>query len=259
LFLTSRYHQVCRHNSRPCRCTSTSCRELSDESGIDAINTNPDVPYRWPVVASFQDWAFPDTLPAVWSRIGSSQQNILPDDTGPQSISSAPTRTRDQTCRITNHSTGTKSAHLCPKYEREWFVTNRMDKWNIDTSLDPESLLNDLGNTILLRSDLHSAFDARQFIFFPKDPHGMVVHMLQSTKDIGQLYHNARLHPIDGCGVQFLYARFAWAIFPLIASFLSQDTPIVIRTEVRAGKGTRVVEEASTATLRSRTTASSKQ
>ena len=67
-----------------------------------------------------------------------------------------------------------------------------MTVWNNDLTLDPDNLLRDLSNAVLLRSDIHTAFDQRKFVFFPKDPEGFVLHMLEPTSDIGQLYHNTR-------------------------------------------------------------------
>jgi len=63
--------------------------------------------------------------------------------------------------------------------------------------------------------------------------------MLEPTLDIGPLYHNTLLHSVTDCAVQFFYARFAWAIFPSLAAFLSK--PGVKRTVVRVrndGDGT---------------------
>ena len=67
-----------------------------------------------------------------------------------------------------------------------------MTVWNNDLTLDPDNLLRDLSNAVLLRSDIHTAFDQRKFVFFPKDPEGFVLYMLEPTSDIGQLYHNTR-------------------------------------------------------------------
>jgi len=119
--------------------------------------------------------------------------------------------------------TGTEVAHLCPDHERAWFIQNRMDAWNTDHSLDSSNIVNDMSNAVLLRSDLHTAFDERRFVFFPKSQgSGFVAHVLVATPDIGQLFHNVPLQPITQCNPRFIYARFAWAIFPFLAGFLSR-------------------------------------
>jgi len=95
--------------------------------------------------------------------------------------------------------------------------------WNTDLTLDSNKLLNDLSNAVLLRSDLHTAFDERKFVFFPKSEEGgFVVHMLEPTPELGQLFHNVHVQPLWQCNARFLYARFAWAIFPSLAGFLSK-------------------------------------
>jgi hypothetical protein len=107
-------------------------------------------------------------------------------------------------------------AHLIPEHERQWFLSNSMTTWNTDLTLDSDNLLRDLSNAVLLRSDTHTAFDQRKFVFFPKDSAGFVLHLLEPTADIGQLYHNTRLN-ISQCSLEFLFARFAWSIFPSLS------------------------------------------
>jgi len=97
-----------------------------------------------------------------------------------------------------------------------------MAMWSTDLTSDPNNLLNDLSNVILLRSDLHTAFDDRKFVLYPKADDGYVVHMLEPTPDIGQLYHNVKTHPLLQCNPRFLYARFAWALFPLLGRLFEQ-------------------------------------
>lgn len=57
--------------------------------------------------------------------------------------------------------------------------------WNTDLTLDPDNLLNDLSNVILLRSDLHAAFNDRKFVLYLKADNGYVIYMLKPTPDIG--------------------------------------------------------------------------
>lgn len=126
-----------------------------------------------------------------------------------------------------------------------------MTMWNNDLTLDPDNLLRDLSNAVLLRSDMHTAFDQRKFVFFPKGPENFVVHMLEPTTDIGQLYHNTHVS-IPQCGLEFLYSSFAWSIFPSLSGFLSRPgrSRLVVRT--KAGTGERVIEEVTNAILLAR-------
>ena len=92
-------------------------------------------------------------------------------------------------CHLSNYRSlhGYQVAHLCPEHEREWFLRNSMAMWNTDLTLDPDNLLNGLSNVVLLRSDLHAAFDKHKFVFYPKSDDGFVVYMLEPRPDIGHL------------------------------------------------------------------------
>lgn len=200
--------------------------------------------HKWPVVPTFQDWQFPSLLPPGWI---STARPRIPDRIAAQSVISTAVRNRDISCRISSHRTGTNTAHICPSHEQAWFLLNAMQRWNTDTTLDASHLIHDMSNYILLRADLHQAFDDRTLIFFPKGDNSYVVHMLQPTPDIGKLYHNMCLQPIEECSPQMLYARFAWAIFPLLSSFLSMPSTarLVSVVEMREQTKERVVKELS--------------
>ncbi|KAK4981248.1 hypothetical protein LTR28_000004 [Elasticomyces elasticus] len=206
-----------------------------------------DAPYRYPIVPTFQDWKFPLTLPDTFTRAVSPERACY---TAAQSTVSSAVRARDTTCRISTHHTGTEAAHLCPEHEKEWFLRNSMQRWNSDLSLDSAKLLWDMSNLMLLRSDLHTAFDDRKFAFFPKSNDGFFVHMLEPTPDITPLYHNVRVHDLWQCSLQFLYTRFAWAIFPSLSGFLSKPntTRLLLVTKEETGRTRWVEVEENTST-----------
>lgn len=84
---------------------------------------------------------------------------------------------------------------------------------------DTTRVIDDVRNGLLLRQDLHSTFDRAVFCLAVKE--GVVVpHFLEPTYELGALYHNTtfRLPAADPC-VEFVWARFAWSIIPLAASF----------------------------------------
>lgn len=54
----------------------------------------------------------------------------------------------------------------------------------MDLTLDPDNLLNDLSNVLLLRSDLHTAFDDRKFILFLRVKDRFMVYILKPTPNI---------------------------------------------------------------------------
>ncbi|KEF50884.1 uncharacterized protein A1O9_13065 [Exophiala aquamarina CBS 119918] len=187
-----------------------------DRSAVDSPETEP---YRWPVILRFQDYPFPDEIPARWTK------NYLSNNgaslTSAQSSVTGAVRVRDQTCRMSKHVTGTQAAHIVPQHEGKWFSQNSMWKYNVDLSLDPDNLLNDMSNLVLLRSDLHVGLDERKFIFYPKGDGSFVVHLLEPTPDLAQLFHNVKMQPGFNCHPSFLFARFVHALLPSLAGFFS--------------------------------------
>ncbi len=182
-------------------------------------------------------------MPEYWTRCERTLAT-----TAPQSTLTAAIQKRDIRCPITAFEDGTQVAHLVPEHEKQWFLANSMSKWNCDLTLDSDNLLRDLSNAVLLRSDMHTAFDQRKFVFFPKDPEGFVLHMLEPTRDIGPLYHNTHLN-IPYCSLEFLFARFAWSIFPSLSGFLSRPGKSRLVVRSRANTGDRIIEEVDNATI----------
>src|SRR5947209_9175912 len=141
---------------------------------------------KYAIVPRFADWEFPhDNLPQYWKNC------VIPSDAG------APIVVRDVSCRITAHVEVTQTAHLVPTSEAIWFNHNRMNTYikDVDT-------VDDCRNLILLRSDLHSIFDARRFAVVPKLPDtdekpAFVIHALtgNARSEIVQLYHDVPLQP----------------------------------------------------------------
>lgn len=192
-----------------------------DDDDDDVVNYNAGV-YVWPAVSCFQDWEFPRSLPEVWKRWADT--GPIPRNTAPQSQFPSAVLTRDIVCQATGFSSATEVAHLVPEREQEWFTRNAMSRYNGDTTLDSRHLIRDIGNAMLLRCDIHKQFDDRIFVFFPKAKDCVVLHMLAPTPDIGLLYHNTGLPKLK-CTPEFLFARFAWAIFPGLATFSFSNKP----------------------------------
>ena len=87
------------------------------------------------------------------------------------------------------------------------------------------SAINDPANVMLIREDLRTAFDRYQFVFDPKaaanEAPNLVTHLLKDSQELGKLYHNTKLHFIDGVAPEFLFTRFAWSVFPFLQGFLA--------------------------------------
>ena len=110
-------------------------------------------------------------------------------------------------------------ARLCPKEENQWFHQQRMERYIRGMGKTGDLAVDDINNRVLLRADLHKTFDDNKFVFVPKDGE-IVVHMLELSSELTGIYHNSRLHTLESVPREYLFARFAWAIFPFIGGFL---------------------------------------
>ncbi|KAI1499251.1 hypothetical protein F5X99DRAFT_390776 [Biscogniauxia marginata] len=211
----------------------------SQETGIAATAT---VPYRYPVVPSFQEWQFPHRrLPKTWGQDSDDDDD---DDITPATVLGVPApstlsaavQRRDVQCRVTAWTSNLECAQIVPEHEKPWFMRNHMAQYNYNDSLSTADIVRDLKNVTLLRSDIHTEFDNRGLVFFPKsrDRRRFVAHSLKPTGDILPLYHNVTVDVVS-CAAEFLFARFAWAIFPSLSAFLTQAARprLVVQTDQR--------------------------
>lgn len=113
-----------------------------------------------------------------------------------------------------------------------------MHVYNANHTLSPTHLTNDVRNGFALRGDLNGpAFDAAKFVIVPKvcppfpryylartntrQEGKLALHFLHDSFELVPLYHNREAHPIPAVSREFLFARFAWALFPRITGFLT--------------------------------------
>jgi HNH endonuclease len=177
----------------------------------------------YPIVPTFREWRFPhDQLPDSWKRIAPTDPDLAtPEQSFATSNLTLALQARDVSCRITGCREGTQVAHICPQNEADWWYNNAMSRYNMGSA----NTIDDLSNALLLRTDLHIAFDKPKFVFVPKpsaDPEypQLVTHLLEPSAELEYLYHNRRLQSMHS-SIQVLFARFAWSIFPLLDGFLT--------------------------------------
>ncbi|KAI0465895.1 hypothetical protein F4859DRAFT_499383 [Xylaria cf. heliscus] len=165
-------------------------------------NLNP-----YPIIPSFQDWAFPHQEIARWSL--PTDITTEPDMSGPR-------------CIITQTAALVNKAHLIPAADENWYKVNVMSRYGNHHDINQKS------NKITLRHDLHYAFDSHLFAIVPKQNH-YVVHQLSatesSTREFASIYHNRRIIIQQSIDVvpAFLFARFARAVFILVKPFIAQS------------------------------------
>jgi hypothetical protein len=179
-------------------------------------DNDPSRPY--PIVPTFQEWPFPhDQLPPSWIQ-------AAPPETAEQTFSISGLTTalmqRDISCRITGYRESVQVAHICPQSEEDWYLRNGMPRYSDGNTASVDNP----ANALLLRADLHIAFDKPKFVFVPKpsvdgEPRQFAVHLVEPSRELESLYHNRALQGL-GVSLELLFARFAWTIFPWLAGFL---------------------------------------
>jgi hypothetical protein len=175
-------------------------------------------PYR--IVPNFREWHFPhDQTPAHWEQL-SVNATSLDSARTPSNLTMA-LQMRDGSCRISGYREELQVAHIVPQAEVDWWKANSMSNYNRSLT----SGMDDTANAMFLTASLHIAFDRPRFVFVPKPSSDdgkmrLVLHLLEPSAEFEHLYHNRELHQSD-VGVEMLFARFAWTLFPLLDAFLS--------------------------------------
>ncbi|KAL8707292.1 MAG: hypothetical protein Q9220_007653 [cf. Caloplaca sp. 1 TL-2023] len=203
------------------------------EYGIfsDSIGTS------YPITPNFRQWVFPHfNLPQNWQRPRSeSRDNIGPT----HSNTSIAVSLRDAgQCRVSGRKEQCQACHIIPVDEDIWFHTNDMSQYVYDVQRQSQSAISDINNMMMLRSDLHRAFDTnKQFVFVPKRSqpgvNKTVVHLISPSEEYCSLYHNTIAYSLDAIPTTYLFARFAWAIFPLVEPFLLRNVPRYLATAAK--------------------------
>lgn len=185
-----------------------------DAGAVEAFANTILTPY--PIVPNFHEWTFPHArTPTTWQAPSIGEP-----------AASLPAKHRDGTCRVTNHREPTESAHIIPASEKDWFARNCMDKYNFSGLKRGQEVVNGDENVILLREDVHTQWDRMCFSFIPKlvddKMWAWTVHVHKPSQELHALYHNLQLQPLTGVRHEYLFARFAWDLFPLLQGFLQR-------------------------------------
>ncbi|KAF1816275.1 hypothetical protein P152DRAFT_504981 [Eremomyces bilateralis CBS 781.70] len=163
---------------------------------------------EYPIVVSFAHFKFPHrNLPPYWTsealRIPRSNHQFRQTDLSDTLLM------RDRSC--------TEAAHLIPRVEERWFRSNEMLKYT-SRPLPSVTSTDDPRNAPLLRSDLHSTFDAKRWVVVPKAG-TWVVHVLDPgpSRQFLSLYYNVTFNIKELTGEQWT------RLFPLRTKSRSQS------------------------------------
>ena len=127
-------------------------------------------------------------------------------------------------CQISACEECYDKAHFVPVKYSAWFHANDLVRYIFNSFWAGPRAVDNIHNMILLRADLHKAFDDIKFVFIlKKETPGKiayVLHMLSHSTELIKLYHNVQLQASDKLVPQFLLARLALSIFPMFEGFL---------------------------------------
>ncbi|KAI1173632.1 hypothetical protein F4777DRAFT_430305 [Nemania sp. FL0916] len=167
----------------------------------------------YPVVPSFQDWAFPhNSIPSAWRSVAEASTSVVPAGTN---------RSREvpiSRCPISNVTWSRQLCHLVPQNERPWYQFNAMDMYqaaSVNSSIDGSA------NRCYFRSDVCTALDQFIFALVPRE-NGYQVHALQDWgpwAEFAAEFHGQTFH--GQVKAEFLFARFAAAVFSLFKPFIT--------------------------------------
>ena len=190
----------------------------------------------YPIVPSFGDWRFPHgRLPSEWKSVYEAPSREASGANSPSTLSATvapsprPTSAEPSCCVSGSHS-AVEYCRLIPRPDpwKEWFNSNAMSQY----ALDPWCGIQDIANLVPMRSDIHFLFDSNRFTVAPKPStpgcYALAIHVLNDGIDeLVPLYHNVAIQPSSAplFGREFLFARFALSIFPLVMSFVDSPAP----------------------------------
>ena len=174
---------------------------------------------QYPIYLSFRHWKFPhDDLPQAYTH--SAPSSSLPGALTLVVTNSTPeVMTRDKRCVVSRRQDLKEKAHLCPKQEKDWFKKNHMRSYIRNQYADPDDAIDHPTNAVAMRKELHTAFNQKVFVLVMKE-NTWTTHFLRPTYEFGDEYHNMSVTINPGVSTQFLLARLAWAVFPLVKQFL---------------------------------------
>jgi hypothetical protein len=183
------------------------------------VNSGPNLE-PCPIVPNFRAWIFPhDDLPSLWHESAHSAVAIEP-------------RTATETCRLTKKRLACENAHIIPSAEKSCFADNEMDRYGELGGRTGQDVADSPANSIRLRRDVHLLWDSLFFSIVPKESQNgetaetrWCVHGMVQDEELHADYHNRPTESLTSRSVEYLYARFAWDIFPKVIGFLQSTQP----------------------------------
>ena len=117
-------------------------------------------------------------------------------------------------------------SHIIPASEKLWFTSNEMDRYGQLSGRTGEAVADTSVNMMRLRIDAHRLWDNLQVSIIAREDNGEAenaawfTQMMNEGEELYEDWHCRKLQSLAGRSPEYLYARFAWSIFPKLHGFL---------------------------------------
>lgn len=184
----------------------------------------------YPIVPSFEDWQFPhDDFPSLgWDDTDADADAgagpTAPPSASPPIATFAVPRTKFSRCILSNRGYSVTKAHLVPSANIQWFLINRMKRY--EDEQHTMRFIHNTHNILTICADLHTMWDAHVFTIVPKRGR-FVAHVLAASTPAGREFadewHNTpvQVGALEGAAKQYMFTKFAQAIFMLLKPFIA--------------------------------------
>lgn len=188
---------------------------------LHAPCVDPDTTGMYSIVPNFRSWQFPhDDLPDLWHEASTDDKQLAAEEGFPFEAIAI------ENCRITERALAAQDAHIIPKEEKPWFASNEMEQYGTLSTRSGDSVADTLSNIIRLRSDAHYLWDKSDFSIVPRrNDHSVggaswYTQVLNDGEELHKHWHGVKLQSLAGRPLQYLFARFAFDVFPRLHTFL---------------------------------------
>ncbi|KAF8147312.1 hypothetical protein K438DRAFT_1944184 [Mycena galopus ATCC 62051] len=162
----------------------------------------------YPIHQSFEDWIPPVMLPNRWmGNQPAADDANLPDLTDVNGAVKAD----DKKCILTGATTALDASNLIPHKYKDWVIANfmKIEAYGGSASADVDSARNE----IALRGDLNQdVFDRGLFVLVPYADQIISLFVLNSGRDLAQLYHLRAVDFPSRVLRGYLYLRYGWSV-----------------------------------------------
>ncbi|KAH8749210.1 hypothetical protein F5883DRAFT_232378 [Diaporthe sp. PMI_573] len=203
----------------------------------------------YPIVPSFEDWQFPHggfsnlgwntddadttatpgpgpTLPPDAPTTSLPKTSLHPSPVPPIAIFAVPAvpRHKFSRCVLSNYDYSITKAHLVPSANINWFRINSMRLY--EDKQQSMRFIHNTRNILTIRADLHTMWDTHTFTLVPKQGR-FVAHVLTALtpggREFAAEWHNrpTQRNALEGVAKQYMFAKFAQAIFMLLKPFVA--------------------------------------